>query len=220
MVSCYKIFEYWRNKCITSDGKVGIIGETSGVDVIRDDYRAECWGCGQPARPPLVFSNEVYDMSLSEVWADKCINSRLQKCHIFARQFGGSDTPDNLFLLCEDCHAESPDTKNRATFFRWIYRRKHECAYGIRHKLFFDEFVKEIESRGYNSNEFAKKYALACSGRDSSVVQSALDEVGFHCTGVTESTLVGCIVDEIERRMMEYDRRQPSIKRVEDDSNG
>ena len=90
MPSCYKIFEYWEDKCISSDGKVGVIGENDGLRVVWDEHLAQCWACGCVAKQHDMLSWDKYDLDLREVWADKRINSKLQKCHILAKQFGGS----------------------------------------------------------------------------------------------------------------------------------
>lgn len=201
MTSCYKIFEYWRDKYIMPNGEVCGRGEGFPIAVVRDEYVPECWACGRPAKNRDVLTDETYDMKLSDIWADSRINSRLQKCHIVARQFGGPDTPDNLFLLCENCHEASPDTRNERAFFRWVYRRRSECYMGINTRRFADEFLKEIEMRGYVTNEFVKKCVLR--GVDlSEVVQDSLKNAGYHSTRIAESSIVCSIVDELEQRII------------------
>jgi hypothetical protein len=46
--------------------------------------------------------------------------SPLQRCHIVPRSLGGSDEPDNLFLMCRECHDRTPNTISRDAFFKWV----------------------------------------------------------------------------------------------------
>lgn len=49
---------------------------------------------------------------LMQIWN----NVPLQRCHIVAKQFGGSDGASNLFLMCVDCHDKAPNTKSVEAF--------------------------------------------------------------------------------------------------------
>lgn len=214
MSSCFKIFEYWRDKDITKDGRVIIRPERESLRVVGDEYHPCCWACGRPVKRSEMFSDEVYARSLSEVWSDKNVNHVLQKSHIIARQFGGADVPENLFLLCEDCHADSPDTRNKATFFRWVYRRRNECVWGFNFKTITNEMKSEIEARGYELSEFARKYSsLKVELRE--IISGLSDSVGFHRSGVAESTFAGIVVDEIERRIIEAEKQKQSARERE-----
>ncbi len=42
-------------------------------------------------------------------WLCGIMSSRIQRCHIIPRNQGGSDTADNLHLLCSGCHARTED---------------------------------------------------------------------------------------------------------------
>lgn len=59
----------------------------------------------------------------NECWAcgDNCF--RIERCHIHSLWDGGSNTADNLVLLCRPCHEESeqlpPDT-----FWTWIRNKR------------------------------------------------------------------------------------------------
>lgn len=199
MPSCYKIFEHWADKCISPDGKVGVIGEINGRRVVENEHLAQCWACGHAVKRRDVLSWDKYDIDPHEVWADKRINSTLQKCHILAKQFGGPNEPDNLFLLCSDCHAESPDTRNRDAFFRWVYRKKRDCSNGLDCKEFVANTTEEIESRGYNLEEFAKKFCKLPLKKQWEVIESGLYNCGTHGATVAPSSAAICIIDEIER---------------------
>lgn len=81
-----------------------------------------CWACKRFWG--VKYDVERNDMQLSEMV--KCWDkvNQLERCHIIPRQFGGSDTVDNLFLMCRECHDKAPNTKSRELFLRWA---KQQC---------------------------------------------------------------------------------------------
>ena len=46
--------------------------------------------------------------------------SGIEIAHIVPKSIGGSNDVDNLFLLCRDCHRESPDCSDDRFFFKWV----------------------------------------------------------------------------------------------------
>lgn len=136
MKSHKQIFEYWRDKGITKDGKV-VTYESDLVDDIIDVVgywcKPMCWACGEPIISKYEKSlNKVgYTADeLDKMWGEKKVLSALNRCHIKPKQFGGEDTVDNLFLMCEQCHHESPDTNNREAFMRWVYNKRKDTFMG------------------------------------------------------------------------------------------
>lgn len=129
--SHYKIFDYWKDKCISEDGGVHIEGEydySKSIAVVEDWGEPTCWGCGKPIK---VEDEELYDKwieneDLTKIWNCKTLKRTMERCHIKAKALNGNDNPDNLFLLCKRCHKESPDTYNKRMFFKWIYTRRLE----------------------------------------------------------------------------------------------
>lgn len=199
MPNCYKIFDFWKDKRITEGGN--IVDEPDsfkGRRVVDNEYIPSCWACGRPVRRKDLLSWEKYDLEIEEIWKDKKINSNLQRCHIVAKQFGGSDDPSNLFLMCEDCHAESPDTTNTAAFFRWVYRRKGETCWGLNWKKFISEMTSEIEARGYNLEEFAYEYLNLSSKERDCFSEKFGSKCGAHGATVADSTMAISAVDTIE----------------------
>jgi len=74
------------------------------------------------------------ECGLSVDWAEaeklcwRCAHKRrLQRCHIVPKALGGSDTADNLVLLCGQCHAEAPNVADPS--FMWVWLRAHAVPF-------------------------------------------------------------------------------------------
>ena len=115
-----------------------------------------------------------------------------------ARQFGGDDTPDNLFLLCEECHIDSPDTYNKEAFFRWVRRRRNEYCYGINIAKILSEINSELLDRGYDPKRVFFELRSDCTN----IVDCAVDGCGSHGGRICDSSLVVAIADIIESRFL------------------
>lgn len=121
--SFQKIFEYWKDKCITEDGKIeteGTVDFSISIPVIEDWGEPECFAC----RLPLVNEEDYNDdpgEDPSVVWGK--IHGA-ERAHIVPHCLGGADSPENLFCLCRRCHRESPDSIFSKEFFRWVYKRR------------------------------------------------------------------------------------------------
>jgi hypothetical protein len=63
----------------------------------------------------------------------------LQRCHIIPKALGGSDSADNLILLCRNCHREAPDVNDSAFMLRWLEATMH--CHEIR---VFQEVLEEV----------------------------------------------------------------------------
>lgn len=198
MPSCYQIFRHWEDKGILENGEVS---DTGGRLVVENPYLPSCWACGRPVDQRNFLSWDKYDHEIKDIWEDKRVNRELNRCHILAKQFGGSNEPDNLFLLCEECHCESPDTKNREAFFRWVYRRKHEFSYGFPLKRMLGEAIEEIRSRGYDVVSFAKGLKGMKCAEVSALVEGSVKECGLHGTSIAISSVVVTIVDGLEQKV-------------------
>lgn len=119
-----KIAEYWHDKYITKEIKVCDQYEKDAIPVILDWKEPACWGCG-------IFNDQLYvDPSYSElskmnnnweVWNLPSAKLCYQRAHIIPHSGGGSNELSNYFLLCRQCHQESPDMMNSEYFFAYIY---------------------------------------------------------------------------------------------------
>lgn len=186
-----KIFTYWKDKCIRNDGKIfkeGEIDYSISIPVVYDWGEPQCWCCGAivPAEKNqkyLECLNGTED-DLAEIYNFRQVKSVLQKAHIVPHSLGGKDTPENLFLLCKKCHQNSPDTKSRTMFFKYIYQ-KRKCfqdPFGTKSYLDILEQARQIlcEDYGIMKPVFDTKYLFYPAER---VISS-------HCGNIEDSTNV------------------------------
>ena len=127
------IFNYYKDKCITSDGRIEIEIGYKGYDkskanvdnsipVVSDWGEPSCFACGVWTGVKI----ENDDDDLNQLWNSSGVKRTLQRAHIVPDSLEGSDTPQNLFCLCERCHRDSPDTIYSKEFFKWVYQRRKE----------------------------------------------------------------------------------------------
>jgi hypothetical protein len=50
----------------------------------------------------------------------------LERSHIVAKTYGGTDAPENIHLLCKFCHLESEFLENSVDYFKWIFSKSKE----------------------------------------------------------------------------------------------
>ena len=80
----------------------------------------------------------------------------LQRSHILAKSLNGEDKPENYFLLCPQCHAESPDTTDAKLFFAWVrYKRTHENYSMVLRR----DMKKAAEILGVDQNLVEERFA-------------------------------------------------------------
>ena len=140
----YDIFDYWKDKAITKDGEIVIETGYEGCDeekfdiantipVVIDWGEPQCFACGSMI---YGFGDIRDDIELKTLWNLNKPFSHMQRCHIVPKALGGSDSPSNLFMLCKECHHDSPDTIYPKAFFRWVYqRRTHSIMDEVREQL-------------------------------------------------------------------------------------
>lgn len=191
-----QIFDYWKDKAITRDGKIVPYDDMSieAIPVVFDWGEPKCWACGR--RIDKVFDYATYEKYLSEnvnkIWDYAEVAKNLNKCHIIPHCIGGADEPENLFLLCEGCHIESPDTENPENFFRWIYRRRksESSINGFIISQMKDDFLYWCAEKGKNpytaKPEFANPIEHGGRCSQSSLVMALVDTCDSIRTGGNE----------------------------------
>lgn len=127
------IHKYWLNEVETwTDYYKELIGENS-VDNILLGKGQECYACGVTTK-------------------------NLQRCHIVPHSCGGSTEYDNMFLMCEMCHQDNPDTIYADMFYKYVKGRESHLSrtFGAFHKLITDFALDATEEELSNLNVFTE----------------------------------------------------------------
>lgn len=114
MPSNYQIFDYWKDKYLNDSPIQLDWGEPS------------CWGCHKPIT--VETESLLAEANFKEIW--NRTSGELERCHIIPKSLGGSNEPDNLFLMCPDCHSKAPNTTNEEIFFDWVKMQRQNCMFG------------------------------------------------------------------------------------------
>lgn len=117
---CRKI-KHWQSGCVAYWSRT-----VDEVDIGSDwdEAHFRCWRCGT--------------------------DGRIQKCHIIAKQLGGSDHCSNIVPLCAECHDEAPDVVDNSEIWRWI-RETRPAHYG---KMRWHQAIKLCLDRGVDLSRF------------------------------------------------------------------
>lgn len=160
-----EIFEYWKDKAITKCGEVIIddYSDENSISVVYDRGEPCCWACGEFIKD--TYKAKEYEECLKQnvklIYDIPKIRSKYNRCHIIPHSAGGSNEPSNLFLLCENCHEESPDTLNPTNFFLWVYNKRKSGTYidGTNMTEFLNKFIGICKQKGKNPYTFDVKEA-------------------------------------------------------------
>lgn len=204
----FKIYEYWKDKAITKDGREVPLDteEKDTIVVVKDWGEPMCWGCSKPIITHYEMNynkHEAYDEEdIKMIWSDKKVSSGLNRCHIKPHQFGGEDTPSNLFLMCPDCHYESPDTNNRKAFMRWVYKHRKETIMGEIHPEVYMKLVdEELENR--NLPKILTMCNICPNMKFDDWKEFRHDNSGTHGSVCKMSTRVIVLADYFEKKFKE-----------------
>ncbi len=112
MVGALDIVSYWQKHA-----------EDLGLD--QDDLEnPNCFACGIMPSDLLGYISNTTEFGKGAPkvlrWSDQ---TRLQRAHIVAKSLGGEDTAENILMLCDLCHKESPDINDRELVLRWVRNR-------------------------------------------------------------------------------------------------
>lgn len=104
---------------------------------------------------------------------------------------GGADAPENLVLLCNECHHDAPDVGDPAYMLDWMTRRESKFA------RISPLMTKAIEEAGLSDEveRLSSNWAL---------LQEITDEVlktwvGFHGSRISTGTQVSVAVEVLRR---------------------
>ncbi|MFQ6791873.1 MAG: hypothetical protein ACLRT4_03695 [Thomasclavelia sp.] len=180
-----KIAEYWADKYISKNLEIIDYYEEGAIPVIIDRGEPECWACR--FFDDKIYDNEKYDKLIKKdnfmsIWNLR-ENHYLQRAHIKSKMLGGENIPSNYFLLCKECHEESPDYDDIRYFYAYIrhvrenrnkvlkrrneelMRTIYELAYQMnKNILTFDpekyDYLPYVEKMGLHNTSF-KPYTIA-----------------------------------------------------------
>ena len=165
-IAHYKIFDYWKDKAITKNGDIVDVNDEKyfdcSIEVVYDHGEPECFACRRLVKG--VLEDEKYDEwlnmkgGLKNIWNHRDVKKNLQRCHIIPHSLNGSGNPENMFLMCKDCHEESPDTNNPKNFFRYVYRKRKSPNNGYKKMaMFLDECInRELDFSTHDFDEMEK----------------------------------------------------------------
>jgi hypothetical protein len=98
-----EIFDFWKSRL-----------HQHGIFI--DWGEPGCWACGFHYKVKYDIKHpEVCMANILQLWN----RIPLQRCHIVPRALGGTDNPNNLFLMCRECHDLAPNTTIPEIFYEW-----------------------------------------------------------------------------------------------------
>ncbi|WP_206669725.1 HNH endonuclease [Paenibacillus luteus] len=151
-----------------------------------------CWACKRDF-------NDTYDLNKPSATREEIIKNwertPLQRCHIIARQFGGEDIPDNLFLMCKSCHDRAPNTKSRGAFLDWVEKQDYTS-------LVQEDIMREL--RNFELLDLIDNVGEMLA--DKELMKRFFNNSGFHMnqarggSEITLSSIFVQIAEELKRR--------------------
>ena len=113
-----QIVEYWYNQ----RNSITLFGNKFDLDFITDIGEPTCFICG-------CWWGTDYDNHNINATNQECFNlwnkvNKLQICHLLPKSLGGDTSPENLILMCSDCHTKTPDINNRELMLFYLINNK------------------------------------------------------------------------------------------------
>ena len=197
--SHYEIFEHWKDKKFSDLMELDDFSQDSHI-VSNWEFPC-CWACGKE----VFFHDSDIDELLSikgnglkNLWNSDKTKSKLQRCHILAASLGGEDVPSNLFLLCDKCHIESPDTVNATNFYRWVIRKRREYLGGYPSpQAMFDRIDEDLKGRGCPGLKQILEKIDTSTNKVESLKEYMMSHVGLHWTSISELSIQAGLTDWI-----------------------
>lgn len=188
-----RIVDYWKDKYITEDFKITTKRSSTTIKVVENTEIPCCFAC-EITMTTQKFPNYIEKTNtLFEVWDDRNLNL-CQKAHIIPLMLGGCDEVDNLFILCQKCHVESPDFLDSRYFFAYIYYiRKNK-------KVIAEQRVNEILDATNIYMKLLNKEgdALSLATRTVDSLKESFKKSGVHSTITSKFTIAAVIADSAD----------------------
>lgn len=161
--------------------------EENGIDPLEP----QCWCCFRPLKKSRRLLNlaKMANPSWTEIrraWNDY---ESLQRCHIVAKSLGGTDDPENIFLMCKKCHDRAPATTSRELFLRWV---SSQCEVNEIAEMWY-QFKKTLQDFGVDSDEELLELNGIFASHEFKVWVH--DNTGIHGGTTKMSTLVAALLE-------------------------
>jgi len=194
MPSHYQIFDYWKDRQIGNEWVLMDYGEPS------------CWGCGKPIH--VETKKDLIDCNYKAIW--NRTHKYLNRCHIIPKALGGSNEPDNLFLMCESCHHESPDTPSSEGFFAWVLLKRAHCIFGEDAR----QFISNLKGLCHVRNIDVTDVFMYLSSKHVPSLIADFSKRTIAQAGVySDFNLPVLLLENFESERKEYEDRKQDIRR-------
>lgn len=98
----------------------------------------------------------------------------LERAHVVPRSLGGSDEPENIVLLCYDCHLAAPDTAEAQYMWRWLAAHPRS---GSQYNLFFaPDFREAVQTYAGPGKEGLKALASFSDDQLKTIADNIMNE--------------------------------------------
>ena len=124
--------------------------------------------------------------SRKRCWRCSHRSSSLQKCHIIPHSLGGKSIPENMVILCADCHREAPNVKDKEFMLHWIKATRspfYDCEpiQGYPFELIFGRTFMQAILDCCNKTE-KKQIAKLYQQSEEKEFKEVLDKIHNKCT--------------------------------------
>lgn len=163
-ISSSRISYYWKDKSITESGEILTFPfktKEKTIDVVIDLGEPECMCCGKwiAAEKNPKYYDVLNSDNPEKVWDFKEVTSVTDRVHIIAHSLGGKEEPENMLVMCKECHRESPDTKYPRQFLKYIFnKRMQPIPKSDKGKLLYEfaEIANEVTKQLQNETGFSE----------------------------------------------------------------
>lgn len=201
MATPYKIYQYWVT--VGQARLKELLGEVPSQLLYLDTEHPECFACGRPAKT-VKNPRDVRDY-----WNK---SKRLEKCHIIPACLGGTNTVENLVMMCRDCNMSNPETNSELYFWLWFKTRKTFTFFRV------DDWVYETMKTLCNDVEFSLTWEELTQIVDAHV-KAAVSNLSQDQNGesrgrdkVTDGTKAAILIESTKRVIQEINSVNPSLQ--------
>ena len=185
MPTHYDIAMYWKTKYIQDNGTLVDCPEYCS-NILSEPDCPICFACGK-----ILYPNDYLDThTLKQIWNNSHTKHQLQKCHIYPKALGGENVESNLFLMCSDCHRDSPDTIYRDMFFKWVRQRQKDGPTIVRA---YRKALEICAEKNWNLAKIIDAYDM------STLLNEIYDELNTHGFNYSETSYIAWFIKRAEK---------------------